>query len=1048
MYLKKTFAGILLPSLLLLTAAVVFPAAAQDKPEARRTYSGTVRDEDGTPLFGAAVLIGSTREGVTTDLDGRYSISAAPGALLRFSSLGYLEQQARAGDDPVINMVLPLDRQALDEVVVIGYGSASRKLVSSSIASVRMDEVDRGAAYDPIKALQGHATGVSITSASGTPGSRPNVIIRGVSSISGGSAPLYVVDGIPAEQYPTLNNEDIERIEVLKDASATAIYGSRGNAGVILITTKSGQRGATRIDASVKTGLSQVAHDVPMANTEEYIRTMTEAIDNYNLQKLEVRSLYIPPEPADFDWVGAISRKWAKTSSASVSLSGGSDKFTFYVSGGMDAQEGYIRNTAWHQYTGRAKFSYKVAPWLAFNLNSSLTWSRQDKAEETSTSLKVLRTAREEQPWYTPYREDGSYMIMTTTGLVRHNPVMLINEEKWWVNTGRLATTVSLDFTPLKGLKYTPSISGYGILDLSTKRLTENHNARALNAGWGAITEGKNHSFRYVFDNILSYEGSAGALRYSAMAGHSWESYAYEQFGFMSSNYANEAYPSSSLGLVTSGAEIFPDSVNYAAYALESWFARAMMNWDDRYILNLSIRSDGTTRFPKESRFGTFPAASLAWFASNEKWFPKNPVLTELKIRLSAGQTGSMAGIGNWAAMSLISAGSSYNGSSAFTVGTPASNLKWEKSTKYDAGADFGLWNDRLTLTADAFYSITNDMLYSKPVLAATGMNTVSANIGSADNLGAEFAVNARILDGPVKWTLGANVSWVRSRLLSLLDGSDAIIVTGSGSNLLGGNANHILQNGQPISSWYMYRFEGIYQRDEDVPAPLYAKGVRAGDCIYFDRDGNDDIDENDRILCGKATPDWFGGLSTNLSWKGLALDVFCTYSVGNNLLASWKGVNGKEGCEHLGIATTTVNVSGKGEVTQYFNVSKAVANGYWRGEGTSNTIPRPVLSGAHTGYDYDYNVLPSTRYLEDASYFRVKTVTLSYSLPQQLLKRIGVKGLKAYLTVDNALCFTKYDGFDPEASYESNPSHRHYGVDFGLSPTMRTFLLGAQFKF
>ena len=473
-----------------------------------------------------------------------------------------------------------------------------------------------------------------------------------------------------------------------------------------------------------------------------------------------------------------------------------------------------------------------------------------------------------------------------------------------------------------------------------------------------------------------------------------------------------------------------------------------MMNWDDRYILNLSIRSDGTTRFPKESRFGTFPAASLAWFASNEKWFPKNPVLTELKIRLSAGQTGSMAGIGNWAAMSLISAGSSYNGSSAFTVGTPASNLKWEKSTKYDAGADFGLWNDRLTLTADAFYSITNDMLYSKPVLAATGMNTVSANIGSADNLGAEFAVNGRILDGPVKWTLGANVSWVRSRLLSLLDGSDAIIVTGSGSNLLGGNANHILQNGQPISSWYMYRFEGIYQRDEDVPAPLYAKGVRAGDCIYFDRDGNDDIDENDRILCGKATPDWFGGLSTNLSWKGLTLDVFCTYSVGNNLLASWKGVNGKEGCEHLGIATTTVNVSGKGEVTQYFNVSKAVANGYWRGEGTSNTLPRPVLSGAHTGYDYDYNVLPSTRYLEDASYFRVKTVTLSYSLPQQLLKRIGVKGLKAYLTVDNALCFTKYDGFDPEASYESNPSHRHYGVDFGLSPTMRTFLLGAQFKF
>ena len=1026
------------------------PSAAQEtrKGPARRTYSGTVRDEEGQPVFGAAVLVGNSREGVTTDLDGHYTLSAVPGSLLRFSSLGYRNTEVRAGDNPLIDVVLAMDRELLDEVVVVGYGSASKKLVSSSISSVKMDDVDRGAAYDPIKALQGHVTGVSISSPSGSPGARPNVIVRGVSSISGGSSPLYVVDGIPAESYPTLNNEDIERIEVLKDASATAIYGSRGNAGVILITTKSGRKGETRVEASLKTGFGQVAHDIPMANTEEYIRTMREAVDNYNIQKLEVRSLYVPDNPADFDWVGAISRKWAATNSASVSLSGGSDKFTFYVSGSMDAQQGYINSTAWHQYTGRAKFGYKIAPWLTFNLNSSLSWARRDRTEETSTSLKVLRTAREEQPWYTPYREDGSYMIMTTTGLVRHNPVMLTREESWWVNTGRLATTVSFDITPIKGLKYTPSISGYGILDLSTKKLTENHNARALNAGWGAITEGKNHSFRYVFDNILSYENTAGPLRYSVMAGHSWESYAYETFGFMSSNYANEAYPSSSLGLVTSGAEIFPDDVGFAAYALESWFARAMANWGDRYILNLSIRSDGTTRFPKESRFGTFPAASLAWIVSNERFFPVNPVLTEMKLRVSAGQTGSMADIGNWAAMSLITSGSSYNGSSAFTVGTPAANLKWEKATKYDAGADLGFWNDRLTLTADVFYSLTDGMLYSRPTLAATGMNSVNSNIGSADNLGMELAVSGRILDGPVRWTLGANVSRIRSRLVSLLDGNDSVIVTGNGSNLLGGNSNHILQNGKPISSWFMYNFEGIYQRDEDVPAKLFAKGVRAGDCIYTDVDGNEDIDENDRMLCGKATPDFYGGISSNLSWNGLALDVFCTYSVGNNLLASWKGVNSKEGCEHLGIATTDVNVPGKGEVTQYFNISKAAANGYWRGEGTSNTIPRPVLSGVHTGYDYDYNVLPSTRYLEDASYFRVKTVTLSYDFPKPLLNRIGMQGLRAYFTVDNALCLTRYDGFDPEATYESNPSHRHYGVDFGLSPTLRTFLFGARISF
>lgn len=1021
--------------------------SAQGPGEAKRRYSGRVTDSAGEPLTGAAILIDSSGEGAITDFDGRYEIEAVPGTSATVSYLGFVDQGIVFSGTENIDVTLKEDANILEDVLVIGYGTASRRLISSSISSVEMGDIDRGAEIDPVKMLQGRVSGVSVSSTSGTPGEAPVIIVRGVSSISGNSSPLYVVDGIPSEKYPAISAADIESMEVLKDASATAIYGSRANAGVIIITTRSGKAGKTQINVDTQVGVSNVAHDVEMANTAEYIRTIQQAIDNYNVQMLDSRTLYIPENPADFDWVGAISRNLSVVSSSNVSLSGGTDKLTFYVSGGADTDQGYISSTSYNKFTGRAKFGYKAYKWLKFNLNTSVAYSRQNLAEETSTSLKVLRSAREEQPWYTPYKADGSYNVMTTDGLVRHNPVMLVNEEKWWIDKFQLAGTVSLDITPVKGLKYTPSASVYAILDYETKKLTEKHSARARNTGWGAITQQKDNSLRYVIDNVLSYEGEASALTYSAMAGHSFEKYDYNQFGIMSSNYANDAYPSSSFGLVNSGAEIFPADIDFNSYALESYFARIAANWDNRYILNLSFRTDGSSRFPKDNRYGFFPAGSIAWVISNEKFMPQGTALSELKLRLSAGQTGSMAGISNWAAMSLISASGSYNGASAFIVDTPAQDLKWEKSTKYDVGVDLGLWNDRFTAAVDWYYSRTDDMLYQKPVLSATGMTTVTSNIGSAENTGIELSMNARAIDREFKWDLSFNFSWVKSRLLSLLDGTDRIVVSSSGSNLLGGE-QHILQNGQPVSSWYMYRFDGIYQYDSEVPEKLYAKGVRAGDCRYYDADGNGDIDENDRVLCGKATPDFFGGLNSTMTWKGLELSIFCSYSIGNKIMAAWKGVNGVEGTEHLGLASGTVNVPGRGEVTQYFNISRQAANGYWNGPGTSNTIPRPLLAGVHSGYSYDYNVLTSTRYLEDASYFKIKTVTLAYNLPQKWMDAAGISGVKAFFTVDNALCFTGYDGYDPEASYATNPAAANYGVDFGLSPSMRSFIFGLSLKF
>ena len=1023
-----------------ITVAKAKPVA----PTKNITVTGVVIDDTGLPVIGAAVFQkGSTSNGVITGLDGDYSITVPSDASLLVSYIGYKDAEVAVAGKETVNINLVTDSELLEDAIVVGYGVASKKLVSSSIASVKMESIDRGAELDPMKALQGRVTGVSISSSSGIPGSSPMVTVRGVSSISGNSAPLYVVDGIPAEAYPNINAADIESMEVLKDASATAIYGSRANSGVIIITTKSGKSGKTKINVSGQYGFAQIAKDIKMANTSQYIDVMQTAIDNYNFQIGDSKRLVLPEILEEFDWLAAVSRKFALRGNATASIEGGSEKTTFYVSAGAEQQEGYLNKTSFNKFTGRAKFSHKIADWIKLNLNLSGSYARYNMVEETDGSLKILRAAREEQPFYTDKNPDGSWRVMATHGIARHNPVMMIEEEDYYTNKTQLQGTLSFEVTPVKGLKWTPSISGYSIYDKTIKKLTENHTDRATKDGWAALSEQKDNSFRYVIDNIISYDNKWDRLTYSAMVGHSFEKYEYEAFGAKSDNYANGAFPSSSFDLITSGNDIYPGSISYNAYALESYFFRGAANWDNRYILNVSFRADGSSRFPKDNRYGFFPAGSLAWIISNEKFMPKNDVLTELKLRLSVGQTGSMAGISNWAAMSLISAGASYNGTSGFQISSSAQNIKWEKSTKYNAGIDFELFSGRLYGNIDGYYSRTDDLLYNKPVISTTGYTSLTSNIGSIDNTGVELTVGGRVIDREFTWDLSGNFSYGKNKLTKLLDNTDIIVV--GQEDLYGGN-KHALIIDQPISTWYMLKAEGLYQTDDQVPEKLYDKGVRAGDVRYYDKNGDGDINDNDRVICGKATPDFFGGITSSMSWKGIDLNIFCQYSIGGKIFSAWKGA-GMEGTESLGLSSGTVTVDGR-EATTYFNVSEHAATHYWRGEGTSNDIPRPLIAGAHTGYDVDYNILTSSRFLEDASYFKIKTITLGYNLPQRWLDRIKMQGLKIYASIDNALTFTKYTGYDPEASMSGGPASAGYGTDFGYQPTMRSFMFGLQLKF
>jgi TonB-linked SusC/RagA family outer membrane protein len=1013
--------------------------------------SGTVVGAGGEAIIGAIVGVKGTAIGALTDASGKFSLEAPANAVLTVSYMGYKPQEISVNGRTDFRITLVDDQKLLDEVVVVGYGTQSQKLVTTSISKFKMEGVDQGNDFNPVKMLQGRVSGVNIASSSGMPGAEPNVIVRGVGSISGNSAPLYVVDGIPSEQYPQLNPNDIESMEVLKDASAAAIYGSRANTGVILITTKSGKSGKTRVDFSFKAGFGTISSDIVMANSTEYANAMQAAVDNYNAQKNGNLIFYRPSAMQETDWVDLISRDVAHSQTASVSISGGNEKTTFYTSYAYNNQEGYLIKSSYMQNMIRAKFGHKINDIFKLNMNIFGSLNKQDKLEEELTSLKVLRTAREEQPWYSPWLEDGVSYKVNGTMLTRHNPLMLIDEEDWILRRNQLSGVFGVDVTPFKGFKYTPTVSFYGVFDDESKKTTDRHDARKNDAR-GALMQQKDVSTRYVIDNIFSYAFDWKELSASAMLGHSFEQYEYEQFGAKSDSYANGAFPSSNFDVINAGANIYPNTVDYTGYALESYFGRLALNWDNRYILNTSLRRDGSSRFSKEARYGNFPSASFAWRVSNEDFYSFKKYVSDLKLRVSWGMTGSMAGIGNFAALSLVGAGGkSYNSTAGFQITQDAQNLTWEKSSQYNVGADIELINGRMGVNIDAFYQKTTDLLYSKPVYATTGYSTIASNIGTLANKGVELGINGKILDGDFKWSMSGNISYVKNELLSLIDDVDEYIVPASGSNLLGGTM-HILKNGEAVSSWYMLKMLGIYQHDNEVPLKLYNRGVRAGDVIYEDITGDGDITDDDRQIVGKATPDFVGGVTSNMSYKGFDLSIFAQYSIGGKLASSWKGMNGNEGAEHLGIAYGSVSVideTGQSvKVDQYYNITKDAALGYWKGAGTSNTIPRPVHRGIHTGYTYDYNVLTSTRYLEDASYFKIKTITLGYTLPEEWLQKFKVASLRVYVSADNLLTFTKYSGYDPESSYDGTPGASNYGVDFGLQPVLKTFIAGLSLKF
>lgn len=978
----------------------------------RRRIQGVVRDASGEPLAGCTVALKGTNEGTVTDGKGCYAIEVPTGSgRLEFSFLGFRTREVAVGVRNEINVTLEEDLKKLNEVVVVGYGTQRKALVTNAISSFKPNESNLRPVLSANELLQGRVAGVTVAPGSGNLGSGERMSIRGAASLSASNEPLYVVDGIPIlngnaslfnmgeslSSMAVLNISDIESIEVLKDAASAAIYGSRATNGVVLITTKSGREGKTDVRLNVSSGISQFANKgrIKYADSDLYVEVFNEGVARYNQQNgLTVgRKGYIVPisnpfqNLPDTDWLDLITRT-AFSYNADLSFSGGNRKTKFYVGANYNHQEGVIKTNQVTKINLKSKISYEMAPWLTIGANVSGNYMRNNRVPGANIGSTILARAMEQRPFDRPYKPNGEYYVGGTDELTRHNPLQILNEETTYVDLYRFLGifNANLRFGHFSLHNSLNTDVGY---TYDYVYYNANH---PYGAGGGRIAEYNRFEQNILIENVVNYDQNLGNVEFGAMLGHSFQK-SLARTSFID----GRGFPSPMFDVLSTAAEIHDATGGISEYAMDSYFGRVSLSYLERYVLNATLRTDGSSRFAPSHRYGYFPSVSFGWNISKETFWPFHQ--TDLKLRLSYGKTGNQDGIGNYGWRSLMSGGQNYQNQSGIAVSSLGNTtLTWETADQYNAGFDLAFWNGRLNMVFDAYLKNTNNLLYLMPLHGTTGFTGLMNNIGSMRNYGLEFSVNGHLNIGKLAWTSSFNIAYNKNKLTKLLN-----------NELLPIGDNRALKVGKGLGSFYLFKMEGIYQYDGEVPQPQYDLGVRAGDVKYEDVDHNGIINDFDRQLVGSSSPDFFGGWNNTFKYKGFQLDVFFTYMIGNDVYAEWKRLGARPG--------------------QKWSITEDVAKNRWTAPGSTNKYPRAV----HTLNAF--NVKNSTRFLEDGSFVRLRSLTFSYSFPLSLLTKVHVKGLRVYMQGDNLLLFSKYSGWDPEVSKNLDP--RFMGMDaYGVPPS------------
>jgi TonB-linked SusC/RagA family outer membrane protein len=1036
-----------------------------------RNLKGQVKSaDDNQTLPGVNVLIKGTALGATTDVDGRFSLDIPDqDVILVFSYVGYESKEIRVGDaQSELYVDLKTDIRSLSEVVVVGYGTQKRANVTAAISSVPMSEIKDMPVSNVATALQGKIPGVVIQQNNGTPGSTPAIKVRGFGSISAGNAPLIVVDGniVNASIFSTLNTTDIESMDVLKDASSTAIYGSKGSNGVILITTKRGKSGKPSVNLDVFTGFQQLSKKIDLINSQQFAEFGRDASNNAYLDNIPGANIADPnsARPTDylryryprgevFDWlnfddparVAALPYtdyqdeifRTAKMNSYQLSASGGNDKARYSISGGYLQQDGIIRRSSLDRYTLRANVEVNVLPTLKIGMNLNPSYKIQQEVKDAGhwADNAVVNSALSVMPMIPIYAADGSYTSQTAFAAPYNypgitNPVANITEYNSQYLTTNLLGNTYAELNLFKDFTYRVSgnvnFSGNRRNAYRTSRMPLN---QILPPSVSTGTAFSDQGMSWLFNQTLNYSKSLKDIHnFDILIGMESTKFQFQDSQGTGSSYANdvvETLNGSASGTTTTAVSSKVEN------ASASYFARANYNYKGKYLVNVSVRRDGSSIFGTVIRWGTFPAGSLGWRLSEETFMKSISAVSEAKLRVSYGLSGNNAFYSNYPYVATLRS-DNYSFNNNLVNGLAPSSLSnsqlgWERSQQLDAGIDIGLFNNRILLIADYYQRTTKDLLLSVNVPTVTGFSSAVKNIGKMENKGWEFGINTRNLTKALIWNTSLNLSLNRNKVVALGPTGDPIR-TGSGV----GETN-ITQIGSPIGSFYGYKQLGVFKDQADLDSYPHDPTSKPGDVKYEDINGDGVINANDRTIIGNNQPDFIYGITNTFSYKGFDLNI---------------AIQGTQGGEILNLSRRFFE-NLEGNANQLTTVLTR-----WRSASDPGDGVTPRANARTTGN----NNAVSTRWIEDASYLRIQNVSLGYQLPASLISKAKLQQVRIYASAQNLFTFTKYLNYNPEVSnYEGAtvsttgtplPGPLAAGVDYGAYPLAKTFTLGINIGF
>jgi TonB-dependent starch-binding outer membrane protein SusC len=963
------------------------------------TVTGQIKSSDGTGIAGVSVQEKGSKNGTATNTSGSFSLNVTnPNATLEISSLGYTSQDIPLSGRSSISVTLaPSSAKSLDQVVIVGYGSQRKKDLTGAVSVITAADISDRPIVNVGEALQGKAAGVEVTSNSGKPGAGLTIRVRGSSSISAGNDPLYVVDGVPLTDISAFSPDDIESISILKDAASASIYGTRAANGVVVITTKKGVAGKSKIEFSTYYGTTSATKMLSVLNAQQY-----QAYANEQKNSIVITDSMVKAN--DINWPKEVFQN-GNQQNYQLSISGGTEKTQHYISLNYSDQTGIIKPANFNRLTGRVNLTTKANDWLTLITSTIISRSHNNDVTDNASVARggVVLSALETPPTVPKFNADSTIGFNALTGW--ENPLGSILGSYNKNISDRLLSNVEADIKLLKGLIIR---SHFGI---DYANYTNTYFLDPFLTIYGRQTQGqqsqtKTNNLTWLSEQTISYTAKWGRNNFSALAGWTAQDSHTDQSlisgSFLKPQYRllpwNESYLRDSIKA--------PGTTTIDDWALISYLGRLTYDFDGKYLFQANLRSDRSSKFAPGNRVATFPSFSAGWRISRESFMQSVSTINDLKLRVGWGQNGNQEGIGSYSYLPLSNIDPITGAVTATTI-APQS-LTWETSTQTNVGIDATLLNSRLSFSGDYYVKKTKNVLINIPLPSQAGFATAPVNAASMQNIGEEFQVSSKnIVNGPLRWNTDLNISFNQNKILSIGEGIK--FMNGFGGVYARGNAIALVQN-YGLGEFYGYVADGV---DPATGHQLY---------LTKNKTTTDNPDPSDRVLMGSAQPNFVYGLTNHLSYKNFDLTVFIQGSQGNKIFNA-----GRLEAEAM------VNSA---------NQSSAVL-ARWEKPGDKSDIPGVSVDGSTN------NSLISTRFLENGSYLRFKTITLSYSINPKLLSGIGLSAITVYVSGNNLITITKYKGFDPEVNSYGNPNNSNddrnisLGLDNGAYPQSKMFLFG-----